>query len=202
MSSRPGYLPAAERRAGIVETVLALAAQRNPGDISTAAIAKDMALTQGALFRHFPSKDAIWEAVIAWVSDHLLATVDQVIRAGDSPLVTLEAVFLSHVDFVIAHPGVPRILFGELQRAETTPAKRIASGLLARYGARLQTVIEDGKRAGEVAADVDTGAAATVFIGMIQGLVMRSLLAGDVTQMRSDAPGAFALYRRGIEAIR
>lgn len=202
MRSRPGYLPAEERRAGIVDAVLALAAEHNPGEISTAAIAKHMTLTQGALFRHFPSKDAIWEAVLVRVSDRLLAQVDLAIAAGDPPLKTLEIVFLGHVEFVIARPGVPRLLFGELQRAASTPAKRMACGLMTHYGKRLHTLLEAGKRAGEVAAEVDTGAAATLFIGMIQGLVMRSLLTGNVTQMRADAPGAFAIYRRGIEAGR
>ncbi len=56
-SSRP-HLPADERRAVTVQAVLDLAATGNPGDITTAAIAKHMKLTQGALFRHFPTKDA------------------------------------------------------------------------------------------------------------------------------------------------
>ncbi|HEX2531119.1 MAG TPA: TetR/AcrR family transcriptional regulator, partial [Burkholderiaceae bacterium] len=36
----------------------------------------------------------------------------------------------------------------------------------------------------------------------IQGLVMQSLLAGDVTRIRTDAPRAFALYQRGLEKTR
>lgn len=45
-------------------------------------------------------------------------------------------------------------------------------------------------------------AAALLFIGTIQGLVMQSLLAGDVTRMRRDATGVFAIYRRGIKSSR
>ena len=69
-----------------------------------------------------------------WVAERLLARVDQAPRAA-SPLAALEAVFLTHVDFVVRHPGVPRMLFGELQRAEDTPAKR-RSGSCSRYGER------------------------------------------------------------------
>lgn len=202
MTSRPGYLPAEERRAGIVDAVLELAAEHNPADITTAAIARQMTLTQGALFRHFPSKEAIWEAVMVRVSDRLLAKVDQAIAAGDSPLRTLEAVFLAHVDFVVIRPGVPRLLFGELQRAGSTPAKRIVCGLMSHYGQRLHSLIEAGKQAGEVAEEVDAGVAATMFIGTIQGLVMRSLFADNVANMRLDAPLTFAIYRRGIAATR
>jgi hypothetical protein len=55
---------------------------------------------------------------------------------------------------------------------------------------------------GEVASEVDTAAAATLFIGTIQGLVMQSLLAGSVEHMRAQAPGAFAIYSRGIRSAR
>ncbi len=43
-------------------------------------------------------------------------------------------------------------------------------------------------------------AAAVLFIGTIQGLVMQSLLAGKVSRIRRDAPAVFAIYRRGIES--
>ncbi|MDO9294761.1 TetR/AcrR family transcriptional regulator, partial [Bradyrhizobium sp.] len=95
MPSRPRNLPAEERRAVTVETVVALAAEQNPSEITTAAIAKRMNLTQGALFRHFPSKDAIWQAVISWVADRLLARVDRAIATAESPLSALEAVFMT-----------------------------------------------------------------------------------------------------------
>ncbi len=38
----------------------------------------------------------------------------------------------------------------------------------------------------------------TMFIGTVQGLVMQSLLAGDVGRIRRDAPRVFGIYRRGI----
>ena len=42
------------RQAEIIATVVALAAERNPADVTTTDIAKAMNVTQGALFRHFP----------------------------------------------------------------------------------------------------------------------------------------------------
>ena len=199
MESNIKHLPANERRAVTVEAVIALAAEQNPGEITTAAIARHMGLTQGALFRHFPSKDAILQAVMEWVAERLLARVDKAAQAAVSPLAALEAIFMTHIDFIAQHPGVPRMLFGELQRAADTSAKMMARTMLDRYGKRLSALIEQGKAQGELATEVNTAAAATLFIGAIQGLVMQSLLAGNTGQMRTGAPGAFAIYRRGIE---
>jgi AcrR family transcriptional regulator len=202
MISRSAYLSAEERREVTVETVIDLAAEQNPTDITTGAIAKRMGVTQGALFRHFPSKDAILQAVMEWVSEHLLARIDKATSAAVSPLDALEAAFTAHIEFISEHPGVPRMLFGELQRAEQTVAKRMAHTLIQRYGERLGRLVAEGKERGELAATLDDKAAVTLFIGTIQGLVMQSLIAGDVKRIRASAPGAFELYRRAVEAAR
>ncbi len=201
MSGRPQYLTADERRAATVQAVVDLAAEQNPSDITTTAIAARMGLTQGALFRHFPTKEAILLAVMSWVTERLLARVDKAAEGAASPVAVLEAVFLTHIDFVTEHPGVPRIIFGELQRPGDTPPKQMVQALIRRYGERLRRQIETGKALGELDAGLDTDAAATLFIGTIQGLVMQSLLAGDVARIRRDAPGVFAIYRRGIGSI-
>jgi len=201
MSPSMKHLPAAERRAVTVETVIALAGEKNPSDITTAAIAKRMGLTQGAIFRHFPNKDAILGAVMEWVADRLMARIDRAVQAESSPLVALERMFLAHVDFVAEHPGIPRILFGELQRAEETVSKRRVQSLIHRYGEYLGRLLEQGQSCGELDPDLDTAATATCFIGMVQGLVMQSLLAGDMARIRQDAPGVFAIFKRGIRRL-
>lgn len=198
MTGRPRHLPADERRAATVEAVVALAAEQNPNDITTTAIAHRMGLTQGALFRHFPTKDAILQAVMSWISECLLARVDRAAATATSPVAALEAIYMTHIDFVSAHPGVPRMIFGELQQPAQTLPKQLVQALVQDYGARLRRLLEAGKTQGELAADLDLDAAAVLFIGTIQGLVMQSLLAGDVARIRRDAPGVFAIYRRGI----
>lgn len=202
MSTRPRNLPAEERRTMTVAAVLDLAATQNPNEITTAAIAQRVGLTHGALFRHFPDKDAIWAAVMEWVADTLLQRIEQSAAGVASPLAAMAAMFDGHVEFVRAYPGVPRMLFGELQRAEPTAAKRQVQALLQRYRERLQRLIAAGMQAGELAPDLDADAAAALFIGSIQGLVMQSLLAGDVERMRQEAPHVWAIYRRGIGSVR
>lgn len=198
----PNYLPADERRKRTVEAVVTLAGKQNPSQITTAAIAKHMSVTQGALFRHFPSKDAIWEMVMEWVAESLLNRIDRAAGSETSPLEALRAVFDSHVNFVIEHPGVPRMMFGELQRAEATPAKKVAHGLMRRYAERLTRKLEDAKKVGEVVAEIDSRAAAILFIGMLQGLVMQSMLAGNIEAARINSAGVFQVFRRGVAAHR
>lgn len=198
--SHPKHLPSDERRAVTVEAVVELAARQNPSEITTTAIAKHMGVTQGALFKHFPTKDSILRAVMDWVAERLLSRIDKAADSASSPVAAIKAMFMAHIDFVTEHPGVPRMLFGELQRAESTAPKRVVQTIIRRYGERLHRFIEAGKAVGELSASLDTEAAATLFIGTIQGLVMQSLLAGDVERIRRDAPRVFEIYLRGIRS--
>lgn len=198
MNSPTKHLHADERRAVTIEAVVALAGSQNPSDITTAAIAKHMNLTQGALFRHFPSKDAIWQSVMEWVADRLLARIDSAAEGVDSPLAAMQAMFMSHIDFVVEHPGVPRMMFGQLQSTDSTAAKKMAQTLIQRYAEQIRARIEQGKASGEITLEVSTQAAATLFVGTIQGLVMQSMLSGDLQRMRVDAPSVFAIYQRGM----
>ena len=201
MSQRPQYLSAEDRRAATVQAVVDLAAEQNPAEITTTAIADRMGLTQGALFRHFPTKEAIVEATMSWVGERLLVSVDKAAEGAASPAAALEAMFMTHIDFVSKHPGVPRMLFGELQRSGETLAKRMVQTLIRQYEQRLRRLMEAGKAQGELDAGLDVDAAAVLFIGTIQGLVMQSMLSGDLLSMRADAPGVFAIYQRGMRNV-
>ncbi len=107
--------------------MVALAAERNPADITTTDIARAMNVTQGALFRHFPTKEAIRLAVIEWIEVRLMAELAAAQQAAPDALRGLEAMFLAHVRFIREFPGVPRLVFAELQQADGSPVPATCS---------------------------------------------------------------------------
>ena len=189
-------LSADARRAATVETVIGLAAATNPADITTAQIAAQMDVTQGALFRHFADKQAIWAAVMDWTAATLLARFDAV--SGVTPIERLRAMFATHIDFVVTHPGVPRILFGELQRDGDAQGKMCVRALMAAYRERVTNLLTEAKTRSLVAERVDISAASTMFLGMVQGLVMQAMAASDFTTMPAVSGRLFDLYLDGL----
>ncbi|GAB6113128.1 TetR/AcrR family transcriptional regulator [Desulfomicrobium salsuginis] len=181
-----------------VKAVLELAAIQNPSEITTTKIATQMGLSQGGIFRHFSTKDEIWQTVMEWVATELYSRVSAAAETAVSPILSLEAMFMAHVAFAVEHPGVPRMLFGELQKPGTTPAKIAVGSLLERYGNLLSATLEKGKAAGEVDAEISTSAAVSLFVGTIQGLIIKALLFEDLEYMRRGASEAFALFRRAV----
>ena len=135
-----------------------------------------------------------------WVAKRLLARIDKAMQGQDTAIAALRAAFMSHIQFISDHPGVPRLLFSELQRKENTAAKKLVNILLSQYQQRLQHTLEQGKQDQELDAQLDVAAAATLFIGSIQGLVVQSIVLGNSDMLLSAAQDIFVLYQRAIEA--
>ena len=194
----PTKLPAEERRAATVDAVIELAAGHDPSEITTTVIAKHMGVTQGAVFKHFPTKDAIWLAAMRWVRETLLQTLQTAVDDAVTPLDALSAMFRTHVEFVIAHPGVPRFIFHELQQPADSAAKSEVRAVLQGYRKLLVGQLNLSIQSKLVSPELDAEAAATSFIGLIQGLVMQSMLTGRTAAMRQQSDALYALYRRSL----
>lgn len=197
VNRRGARLSSGERQREIVGAVLELARERGPDAITTQAIAERIGVTQGALFRHFPDKEAIWLAVFGWVREALEAAFEAATRGVTSPLARIERAFLAHVAFVAANPGVPRVLFHELQLAGDSPVRAAVRAMVAAYGRRLARLFDEAKAAGEIPGHVDTTLAPVLFVGAVQGLVIDAALAGDGARLARSAPRMLALLLDG-----
>ncbi|AOW12526.1 hypothetical protein LPB72_15860 [Hydrogenophaga crassostreae] len=193
--------PTEARQASLIAAALALAAERSPAEVTTAQLAQAIGVTQGAVFRHFESKEAIWLAVLDDASERLLARLlSAAAPHATNGLHALEAVFDAHVEFVIEHPGLPRLVFQELQRPQDTALKANVRQLMQAYRMLLVKLLKRGQAEGLIAQSVDPQTATVVLMGAVQGLVMQALMSGDVAAMRTQAPRVFQLLRAGLSA--
>ncbi len=188
------------RQAEIIATVVALAAERNPADVTTTDIAKAMNVTQGALFRHFPTKEAMRLAVIEWIETQLMAKLGDAQASAPDVLSGLEAMFLAHVKFIREFPGVPRLVFAELQQPDRSPVRQRVQQIMRRYRQMLAEILGKAKTARLIRDDVDVQAAAALFLGAIQGLVMQSMLGGVSADAEEPVLGVLHLYLAGLGA--
>ena len=100
--------------------------------------------------------------------------------------------------FILDAKGVPRILSGELQRTDVSAGKAQARALMQAYRGRVVALLSQAKEAGHIAPHTDTAAAATMFLGLVQGLVMQAMAADDFNPMHDAAAGLFPLYRAAL----
>lgn len=192
-------LPSANRQAEIIQAVLDLAAGQSPAEITTADIARHLGLSQGALFRHYASKDDIWRAVMEWVEMTLLEHLHEAAAQAASPLESVQAVFFRHIDFVMRHPGVPRLIFNDLQQPQSSAVKQTVQRLLLRYRQLLAKLLHSARQAGQIGPQPESDPAITLFIGLLQGLVMQSMLRGDTQSMLTEGQRVFPLFLAALK---
>src|SRR5512141_2161882 len=186
-----------ERQREIVAAVLALARERGPDAITTQAIADRIGVTQGAIFRHFADKEAIWLAVFSWVRTAMGAAFVAAVAKANSPLAKIEQAFLAQVAFIAENPGVPRVVFHELQYPGDSPVRAAVRAMVTEYRKRLALLFKQAKAANEVSADLDTTLAPVLLIGAVQGLVIQAALAGNEAGMMKRARQLFPLLLHG-----
>ncbi|MEO6959699.1 MAG: TetR/AcrR family transcriptional regulator [Burkholderiaceae bacterium] len=186
-----------ERQREIVDTVVALAYKQGPDTITTQAIADRIGITQGAIFRHFPDKESIWLAVFDWLSKSLGAALTIAIADADSPLAKIERMFIAHVEFIAAHPGVARIMFHELQYPGDTPVRAQVRTLISSYRKRLASLFTQAQARNELPAGLNVTLAPVLFIGAVQGLVIQASLTGNETEIVEQARQLLPLLLHG-----
>ena len=91
----------------------------------------------------------------------------------------LEAMFLAHVQFIRELPGVPRFVFAELQQPGDSPVRQCVQKIMQRHRQTVAEALESAKAVQLIRLDLDCHAAAALFLGAIQGLVIQTML-GEV----------------------
>jgi len=140
--------------------------------------------------------------VFDWVEEKLGNVVDEAFAAGGRPLEILERVFLDHVRFVASHPGVPRILFHELQGPAESALRDRARRMVRAYRGRIVALLAEAKRMRELPASLDEETAALLFVGAVQGLVVQASLFRGEAGMNAAARRLFPLLLDGLRGAR
>lgn len=191
-------LGADARREEIIRVTLDLAAKQGVDDVTTQDMAQAMGLTQGAVFRHFPSKDAIWLAVMQWVRDRLMAVLGRAAEQGRDPLDALERMFFAHIEFIDGHPAIPRVLMSEHLHGRSSALRQMVTEIMLGYEAKIASLLQAAQSQARVRADLDTHAAATLYIGMIQGLVMQSSILRGKRTLAAEAARTFPVFLQAV----
>lgn len=160
----------AERRAQIADAALRIISTRGIGQLTVAALAEAVHLTGGALYRHFPSIEAVLEAV----AEHAAALLDESLPAPDlAPLEWLERFVTSRSAAVGGHPGLAQLLFSD-QFALALPSSSVAllrKSVLKTFEA-IDAALQRGQQEGVIRRDLASFALVPAVAGLVQVMVL------------------------------
>lgn len=162
--------PAAERKAQIIDEAMRLAAELGPDRMTTQKLADAVGVTQAAVFRHFPSKAEIWQAVAKRIAS-AMPPIPQ--ESELSAPQRLRAIVQRQFEFIVTTPAIPAILYSRELHAENEALSERFSTMIAARQARVAAIFEEGARSGTMRADLNPQDEAGLVLALIQGLAMR-----------------------------
>jgi AcrR family transcriptional regulator len=129
---------------GIVDRAAALFARRGFAKTSVQEIADAVGLSKAGLLHHFPSKDALWEAVVAKadaLGQQVLDLVRDLPAGPDRDRRALDVL----VDVALSHPGLVALLLAPLTQGDPGAPELEAPGAaaLAAFGVDLAEPVSE-----------------------------------------------------------
>lgn len=169
---------ASRRKAEIIGAALALADELGPDRMTTGDVARAVGLTQPGIFRHFPTKQALWLAVAEHIADRLTSAWQEAIAAAATPEDRLRGLVMAQFAQIETWPALPMILFSHELNSDNPALRTTFHGLLMRFHQHLENALRDLEAGGGLRQTLATGDAALFLTSLIQGLAIRHNLAG------------------------
>lgn len=166
------------RKAEIIEATLHLADKLGPDRLTTEAIADAVGLTQPGIFRHFPTKQDLWEAVAGQVGAMMEARWTKAQNPDAAPIDQIRALIAAQLRLIQSIPAIPAILFSRELHTKNKGLRQAFFGLLSRFHHIISDLAARAKDAGELRADLAPDDAAFLVIGLVQGLAVRWSISG------------------------
>ncbi|MBI5625884.1 MAG: TetR/AcrR family transcriptional regulator [Nitrosomonadales bacterium] len=195
-------MPTEERQSEIIRVAVELAAEKGVDSVTTQDMAEAMNVTQGAIFKHFTTKDDIWVAVMRWIREQLMKVLEKAAAEATDPVDAIERMFFAHVAFISKHPAIPRLLFSELLHKKNSKLRDLIQEIISGYEAKIAGLLDAAKKQSLAPSDLDSKSAAVLYIGMIQGLVMQASIFGGKRSLQQEAKKTFPIFLHGIRNLR
>ncbi|MCU7938241.1 MAG: nucleoid occlusion factor SlmA [gamma proteobacterium symbiont of Bathyaustriella thionipta] len=149
---------------------LALELEERPGErITTANLAKAVGVSEAALYRHFPSKAKMFEALIEFSEDAVFGLINQVVNSQDETLLQVEKIIAIILTFSAKNPGITRILQGDALIGEHERLLKRTDQFFERIETQLKQVLREGELKGQVAYQGNISQFAELLSSFIEG---------------------------------
>ncbi len=169
---------AENRKHEIVLAVLKQADKVGPDRLSATMIAREIGLSQPAIFRHFPGMKDLWLAVAAHIESVMKKKWDKALDPKKEPPEQLKKLVMTQLRFIQAVPAVPGILFSRELHAGNKGLRQAFFGIMGTLHSRITQIVREGQEIGHFTNNNSPEDSAFLIISFIQGLIVRWSISG------------------------
>ncbi|MEQ9464222.1 MAG: nucleoid occlusion factor SlmA [Haliea sp.] len=167
-----------QRRQQILEA-LAQMLEAGPGTrITTAGLARQVGVSEAALYRHFPSKGKMFEGLIEFIEDTLFSRISIILNEEPGAAARCAKLLLLLLAFTERNPGITRILTGDALTGETGRLHQRVVQLFDRYETQLKQVLREAELREGLRPVIPLGAAANLLMATAEGRIAQFVRSG------------------------
>lgn len=180
------------RRRQVVSATLKIISERGVRNLTTAAIANEVGISEANLYRHFASKEEILLETVKEIGSGLEQNLEKVFQSPGTPLEHLGNIFTLHLSFIEENEGIPRLIFSEEIHGRNNHLKTKILHTINTYSEKLELLIKEGQATGVLKKDINAAFSSLTIIGMLQATILRWSLSGF----------SFSLTKEGLKLWR
>jgi AcrR family transcriptional regulator len=186
------------RRKQIIDALRKLILKYGSEHVTVRRLAHEVGITEGAIYRHFRSKREILFFLVDYIEESLIGDIEKS-PTGPNQLDCLENILHSHLSSIEQRKGISFLVIAEIISLGDKKLNQKIYETLTAYISRLTRMISEGKESGVVREEINSEMAATIFFGMIQGLITRWALSNHEFTLEEKADLIWSIFREALK---
>lgn len=167
-----------QRRQQILEA-LAHMLEANPGErITTAGLAREVGVSEAALYRHFPSKSKMFEGLIEFVEETMFSRIKMILAEEQTALNRCQKILTLLLTFTARNPGITRILTGDALAGESERLHHRVAQLFDRLETQLKQIVREAEMREGLRPVMSAGALANLMLASAEGRISQFVRSG------------------------
>lgn len=159
------------RKKQIIDAARKLIVQKGSEYLTIRAIAKEVNISEAAIYRHYRNKREILSFLMSHIMTSMLDEIDRTSSDVPPSLETVHAILKNHLSKIEQSRGMSFQIIAEVISFGDRSLNRQVYKSVNIYIEKLRNLISAGVKGGFIREDVDLDACATLLFGMIQGMV-------------------------------
>ena len=142
------------------------------GKITTASLAKQVGVSEAALYRHFPSKTRMIEGLIEFAEETLFSRIGTILNDHEDAATRCHNIIFLLLTFVERNPGFARLFVGDALQGETERLRTRMCQLMDRIETQIRQCLRE-ERALQRFGDIGVSAKANLLLASAEGQIMQ-----------------------------
>lgn len=146
--------------------------------ITTANLAKQVGVSEAALYRHFPSKFKMFEGLIDYMDETVFSRIKKIMEEESAVTVRCEKICLLVLTFAEKNPGLSRLLFGDVLLGERDLLRHRTAQFYERISLQIRQAMRDAVLQENCQFSCSPSVLASLLTALIEGRVSQYVRSG------------------------